>query len=151
MVHRLLPFLTLLATAVLLGPSPVWPHGGGLDAYGCHHNRTHGGYHCHRGAFKGGMFDSNAEMLQGLEGLSQTPRQPEQTQPAIVQEFTGRVVGVSDGDTITVLSKGKPVRIRLHGIDCPEKRQAFGARAKQATSKLVFGQTVTVRDLGQDR
>ncbi len=66
-------------------------------------------------------------------------------------DFTGRVVGVSDGDTITVLSNGKPVRIRLNGIDCPEKRQAFGKRAKQATSKLVFGQTVTVRDLGQDR
>ncbi|MEE8301187.1 MAG: thermonuclease family protein [Candidatus Tectomicrobia bacterium] len=36
-------------------------------------------------------------------------------------------------------------------MDCPEKRPAFGSRAKQATSKLVFGQTVTVRDLGQDR
>ncbi len=70
---------------------------------------------------------------------------------ALAADFTGRVVGVSDGDTITVLHKGKPERIRLHGIDCPEKRQAFGARAKQATSKLVFGQTVTVRDLGQDR
>ncbi len=34
MVHRLLPFLTLLATAVLLGPSPLWSHGGGLDKLG---------------------------------------------------------------------------------------------------------------------
>ena len=68
---------------------------------------------------------------------------------ALAADFSGRVVGVSDGDTITVLSKGKPVRIRLHGIDCPEKRQAFGKRAKQAASKLVFGQTVTVRDLGK--
>ncbi len=40
-------------------------------------------------------------------------------------DFTGRVVGVSDGDTITVLHNGKGERIRLHGIDCPEKRQAF--------------------------
>ncbi len=52
---------------------------------------------------------------------------------ALAADFTSRVVGVSDGDTITVLSKGKPVRIRLHGIDCPEKRQAFGKRAKQFT------------------
>ncbi len=70
---------------------------------------------------------------------------------ALAADFTGRVVGVSDGDTITVLSKGKPVRIRLHGIDCPEKRQAFGTRAKQFTSALVFGQTVTVHVMDQDR
>ncbi len=70
---------------------------------------------------------------------------------ALAADFTGRVVGVSDGDTITVLSKGTPVRIRLHGIDSPEKRQAFGNRAKQFTSRVVYSKTVTVRDLGQDR
>ncbi len=52
-------------------------------------------------------------------------------------DFTGRVVGVSDGDTITVMHNGKGVRIRLHGIDCPEKRQAFGNRAKQFTAQQV--------------
>ncbi len=57
--------------------------------------------------------------------------------PALAADFTGRVVGVSDGDTITVLHNGKGERIRLHGIDCPEKRQAFGKRAKQVTSDLV--------------
>ncbi len=55
------------------------------------------------------------------------------------------MVGVSDGDTITVLHSGKSVRIRLNGIDSPEKRQAFGKRAKQFTSTLVFGKTVTVQ------
>ncbi len=70
---------------------------------------------------------------------------------ALAADFTGRVVGVSEGDTITVLSKGKPVRIRLHGIDCPEKRQAFGKRAKQFTSRVVYGKEVRVKDLGQDR
>ena len=54
------------------------------------------------------------------------------------------MVGISDGDTITVLHNGKGERIRLHGIDCPEKRQAFGNRAKQFTSTLVFGKAVTV-------
>ncbi len=62
----------------------------------------------------------------------------------LAADFTGRVVGVSDGDTITVLHNGKGERIRLHGIDCPEKRQAFGKRAKQFTSNLVFSLPVAV-------
>ncbi|MDA2912172.1 thermonuclease family protein, partial [Nitrospiraceae bacterium AH_259_D15_M11_P09] len=70
---------------------------------------------------------------------------------AVAADFTGRVVGVSDGDTITVLHNGKGERIRLHGIDCPEKRQAFGNRAKQFTSTLVFGETVTVQVMDRDR
>jgi len=70
---------------------------------------------------------------------------------ALAADFSGRVVGVSDGDTITVLHNGKGERIRLHGIDCPEKRQAFGNRAKQFTSKLAFGNTVTVQVVDRDR
>ena len=69
----------------------------------------------------------------------------------LAADFTGKVVGVSDGDTITVMHNGKGERIRLHGIDCPEKRQAFGKRAKQLTSNLVFGKTVTVQVVDRDR
>lgn len=65
--------------------------------------------------------------------------------------FTGRVVGISDGDTISVLHNGKAEKIRLNGIDCPEKRQTFGQRAKQFTSKLAFGKDVTVNTFGHDR
>ncbi len=50
-------------------------------------------------------------------------------------DFTGRVVGVADGDTITVLHNGKGERIRLHGIDCPEKRQAVPFTVGPWTSK----------------
>ena len=57
--------------------------------------------------------------------------------PPFATDFTGRVIGVTDGDTITVLHNGKGERIRLHGIDCPEKRQAFGKRAKQFTAQQV--------------
>ena len=53
--------------------------------------------------------------------------------------WTGRVVGVSDGDTITVLHNNYPERVRLYGIDCPEKRQVFGMRARQFTADQVFG------------
>src|SRR5438445_35210 len=60
-------------------------------------------------------------------------------------DFTGRVVGVADGDTITVLHDGRGEKIRLHGIDCPEKRQAFGSKSKQFTSEHAFGKDVTVK------
>ena len=69
----------------------------------------------------------------------------------LAADFTGRVVGISDGDTISVLHEGRAEKIRLNGIDCPEKRQAFGQRAKQFTSKLTFGQDVTVKTFGHDK
>ncbi len=66
-------------------------------------------------------------------------------------EFSGKVVGISDGDTITVLWDRSPVKIRLHGIDCPEHDQDFGTRAKSFTSELAFGRVVTVRPVDTDR
>jgi endonuclease YncB( thermonuclease family) len=57
---------------------------------------------------------------------------------------TGKVVAVKDGDTIEVLLNGKAQRIRLGHIDCPEKNQPFGAKAKSYTATKCFGQTVTV-------
>jgi len=65
--------------------------------------------------------------------------------------FTGKVVGVSGGDTISVMRGDRSVKVRLHGIDCPEKKQAFGTRAKQFTSDLAFGKEVTVRIQTTDR
>ena len=65
--------------------------------------------------------------------------------------FTGKVVGVSDGDTVTVLDHKTPVKVRLEGIDCPEKTQAFGSRAKLFTSKACFGKTVEVKAKTRDR
>lgn len=59
--------------------------------------------------------------------------------------FTAKVVGVTDGDTVTVLDKTQhEYKIRLSGIDAPEKKQAFGMRSKQSLSDLVFDQIVTV-------
>jgi micrococcal nuclease len=63
----------------------------------------------------------------------------------------GKVIGVTGGDTITVLHDGQPEKIRLYGIDCPEKRQAFGTRAKQATSALTFAKVVEVEPVDVDR
>ena len=67
------------------------------------------------------------------------------------ETFSAPVIGVSDGDTITVLREGQRVRVRLANIDCPEKSQDFGARAKQFTSAKAFGKTVTVVSDGTDR
>lgn len=67
-------------------------------------------------------------------------------------EITGRVVGVSDGDTITVLVDGHDsVKVRLLGIDAPEKAQPFGAVSKRHLSDHVFGKTVTVETTKKDR
>ena len=66
-------------------------------------------------------------------------------------DFTGPVISVLDGDTIEVLHNQHPERIRLSGIDCPEKGQAFGTRAKQAASALVFGRDVILQTHGQDK
>lgn len=66
-------------------------------------------------------------------------------------DFSGRVVAILDGDTIEVLHNRTTERIRLAGIDCPERKQPFGQRAKQATSAFSFGQHVTVHSAGKDR
>lgn len=71
--------------------------------------------------------------------------------PVGAGESSHRVVGVIDGDTIEVLHNQHPQRIRLHGIDCPEKVQAFGNKAKQAASALMFGKDVTLQTYGKDR
>ena len=65
--------------------------------------------------------------------------------------FASSVIGILDGDTIEVLHNNRPERIRLSGIDCPEKGQAYGTRAKQATSDLVFGKEVTLETHGTDK
>jgi len=68
------------------------------------------------------------------------------------QEYVGRVVGVSDGDTITLLDPGKrQIKVRLAEIDTPESGQPYGSRAKQELSRLVFGKTVTVKAQDTDR
>jgi len=70
---------------------------------------------------------------------------------AAAETIIGRVVGVTDGDTITVLVDGRARVVRLLGIDAPERRQAYGERAKQFTATLAFGKTVRVQLRERDR
>jgi endonuclease YncB( thermonuclease family) len=67
------------------------------------------------------------------------------------EEFAGRVVGIIDGDTIKVLRAGRAETVRLQGVDAPEKRQAYGERARRFAADLSFDRTVVVRSTGRDR
>ncbi len=68
------------------------------------------------------------------------------------ESLAGRVVGIADGDTLTILdSSNQQHRIRLSGIDAPEKRQPFGSRAKESLSALAFGKGATVEWSKRDR
>lgn len=66
-------------------------------------------------------------------------------------DFTGKVVAVADGDSITVLRMRERVEVRLVGIDAPERAQPYGNRSKQALAGLVRGQEVRVVERGTDR
>jgi endonuclease YncB( thermonuclease family) len=70
---------------------------------------------------------------------------------AAAEQFSGKVIGIADGDTIEVLRDRQPVKVRLNGIDAPEQGQAFGTKAKQFVSSLAFSQVVTVVEFGKDR
>src|SRR6266852_7867803 len=70
---------------------------------------------------------------------------------ASADQFTGKVVGISDGDTISVLREGKAVKVRLYGVDAPEQAQAFGTKARQLTGDLAFQREVTVVIHATDR
>lgn len=68
------------------------------------------------------------------------------------ETITGRVVGIADGDTVTVLDAQKVQhKIRLSGIDAPEKSQPFGNRSKESLSDLAFDKTVVVETEKRDR
>ena len=69
-----------------------------------------------------------------------------------VDRFAGRVVHVSDGDTVIVLTaERQEVKVRLHGVDSPESGQPFGQAAKRYTLSLAANQQVNVVPVDQDR
>lgn len=68
------------------------------------------------------------------------------------ERFTGRVVHVADGDTLTVLTaERREIKVRLHGVDCPESAQPFGQAAKRTTLSLAANQSVEVVPVDTDR
>lgn len=85
---------------------------------------------------KPGLPTSSAPRSAGSESGSETQEE--------VAAGRLKVIGISDGDTITVLKDGQPLKIRFAGIDTPEKGQPFGNNAKEALSSRVGGRHVKV-------
>ncbi len=75
--------------------------------------------------------------------------------PNAPAQFVARCVAITDGDTLKVLyvegESKTEIKIRLFGIDAPEKSQAFGTQSKKALSDLAFGKDLTVTSTGRDR
>jgi len=72
--------------------------------------------------------------------------------PALAATLECRVIGIADGDTITCLTASKKQeRIRLRGIDAPERKQPFGQRSRQNLSDLTYGKTVLIDWQSRDR
>jgi micrococcal nuclease len=65
-------------------------------------------------------------------------------------EITGRVIAVHDGDTISVLAVGRPLRVRLASIDAPERGQPFANASRHALESRVAGRDVVVVERGRD-
>jgi endonuclease YncB( thermonuclease family) len=73
-------------------------------------------------------------------------------QAVVAEELKGRVVGITDGDTLTLLTERREqVRVRLAEIDTPESGQPYGSRARQVLSDLAFGKMVHVDVRDTDR
>ena len=82
------------------------------------------------------------------------PQKEAATAPSAVQDnfLVGRVVGVADGDTVTLLdAQKKQHRIRLVGIDAPESKQAFGQKSKDLLAQWIRGQEVRIEHTKTDR
>lgn len=70
---------------------------------------------------------------------------------ANADELTGRVIDVASGDNITIVdSSNTEFKVRLSGIDAPEKQQPFGVESKKSLSDLIYGKEVTVNWIKRD-
>jgi endonuclease YncB( thermonuclease family) len=69
----------------------------------------------------------------------------------VTEKISGKVVGVTDGDTISLLVNEETIKVRLEGIDAPELDQSYGTKSKQELSKMVFGKAVILMKTGTDK
>jgi endonuclease YncB( thermonuclease family) len=139
----------LLALATLCGsfvPVAAWSHGGGNDRFGCHHDRMADTFHCHSGSLTGRTFQSKQAMLDALQarqGEKATTKEESVSRAPTRMSLTVKILSVTDGDTIKVSVNGKTEKVRLIGIDAPEKGQKpWGTGATQFLQDMVEGREV---------
>jgi endonuclease YncB( thermonuclease family) len=133
-------FLALSAAAM-----PIYAHPGRTDASGCHTNRKTGDYHCHKP--KG-----NAAQAPTAKASTKAAKPAPTANAKQPQIFTGQVMAVADGDTITVRTTDfEQIKVRLYGIDAPEKNQPSGPEAGAYLRDMVLGKTVTITEIDVDR
>jgi len=105
--------------------------------------------------FQGGVAylkkDSGHIVAVPLRKLGATDKAFVESSSPEYKAIRGFVVGVTDGDTLTVLSEQVPIKIRLASIDAPESHQDFGTRSKQSLSEKTFHKTVVVEWREKDR
>ena len=97
-------------------------------------------------------FTEPAATTTEQESSSKQKEEVPQQKAEIEQRIQCKVVGVSDGDTITCLTEQKEqLKIRLYQIDAPEGKQDFGQRSKKTLSDMVFGKQVKIESHGTDK
>jgi micrococcal nuclease len=69
----------------------------------------------------------------------------------IALAYPAQVIGISDGDTLTVLVDKTSIKIRIAEVDAPESKQAFGTRSKQALSALCYRVLAEIEEVSRDR
>lgn len=151
-------FKRFFTLALIIFPSAVIAHGGGLDGNGCHNDRKRGGYHCHRGELAGQSFNSKSEAQKALRSLKtkKTSTLSPVITPVVLKDIVG-TASVIDGDTIEIHGQ----KIRFHGIDSPESTQLCktaegkdyrcGQHAALALSDQIGRKTVTCQQKDTDR
>ncbi|ADW16416.1 nuclease (SNase domain-containing protein) [Desulfobulbus propionicus DSM 2032] len=150
MTPRIIAVALATYAAFALNPSSAFPHPGGLDSSGCHHNRKTGDYHCHRP----GSTSSGGYSEQSPDNYY-TPSERKKSGGYTAKSYTGnneaQVVGITDGDTIKVLIEGQQVKIRLYGIDAPESGQAYGRKSQTALKQISAGRKISIKAIDHDR
>ena len=72
--------------------------------------------------------------------------------PIFLFALEGKVISVTDGDTIKILtSERQQIKVRLYGIDAPEKKQPYGTAAKRYLADMIAGKNVQIKERGKDR
>lgn len=144
-------FSLLLALLLTLHTTSVaTPHSGGLDAYGCHHDRRQGDYHCHQGQFAGQSFASQAEMqTAGQQNYAAFPPTPS------VSQFSGKVVSVLDGDTMRSCTTGEQgesgstALTHLRRVKRSGRRQSSSCQNKPSERKSRSRHSASISTVGR--